>query len=87
MKKTAVLLACMLVCFLLFIGCTDQKGNDDQDTNLGNSVEIDDADIAIDTEPGLDTEGNSGDVTLPDGFTYSFRDTDNADGIVVTPRE
>ena len=32
-------------------------------------------------------EDNSDDVTLPDGFTYSFRDPDNADGIVVTPRE
>ena len=39
---------------LLFTGCTDQKGNDDQDTNLGNSVEIDDTDIEIDTEPGLE---------------------------------
>ena len=54
---------------------------------MGNSVEIDDTDIEIDTEPGLDTEDNSDDVTLPDGFTYSFRDPDNADGIVVTPRE
>ena len=87
MKKITAILACMLVCFLLFTGCTTQKDSTDQDTNLGNSVEIDDTDIAIDTEPGLDTEGNSDDVTLPDGFTYSFRDPDNADGIVVTPRE
>lgn len=61
-------------------------GND-QDTNLGNSVEIDDTNIAIDSDPELDGENNSNDVTLPDGFTYSFRDPDNADGIVVTPRE
>ena len=87
MKKITAILACMLVCFLLFTDCTTQKDGTDQDTNLGNSVEIDDTDIAIDTEPGLDTEGNSDDVTLPDGFTYSFRDPDNADGIVVTPRE
>ena len=87
MKKITVILACMLVCFLLFTGCTPQKDGTDQDTNLGNSVEIDDTDIAIDTEPGLDTEGNSDDVTLPGGFTYSFRDPDNADSIVVTPRE
>ena len=87
MKKITAILACMLVCFLLFTGCTTQIDGTDQDTNLGNSVEIDDTDIAIDTEPGLDTEGNSDDVTLPDGFTYSFRDPDNADGIVVTPRE
>ena len=87
MKKIAIILAWMLVCFSLFIGCTNQKNGDDQDTNMGNSVEIDDTDIEIDTEPGLDTEGNSDDVTLPDGFTYSFRDPDNADGIVVTPRK
>ena len=87
MKKITAILACMLVCFLLFTGCTTQKDGTDQDTNLGNSVEIDDADIKIDTEPGLDTEGNSDNVTLPEGFTYSFRDPDNADGIVVTPRE
>ena len=55
MKKITAILACMLVCFLLFTGCTDQKDGSDQDTNLGNSVEIDDTDIAIDTEPGLDT--------------------------------
>ena len=87
MKKIAIIGVCMLACFSLFTGCTDQKDGSNQDTNVGNSVEIDDTDIAIDTEPGLDTEDNSGDVTLPDGFTYSFRDPDNADGIVVTPRE
>lgn len=87
MKKGMMILACVLVCFLLFTGCTDQNDGSDQDTNLGNSVEIDGADIEIDTEPGLDTEDNSDDVTLPDGFTYSFRDPDNADGIVVTPKE
>ena len=50
MKKITVILACMLVCFLLFTGCTTQKDGTDQDTNLGNSVEIDDTDIAIDTD-------------------------------------
>ena len=87
MKKFMMISVCVLVCFSLFTGCTNQKGNDEQDTNLGKSVEIDDADIKIDTEPGLDTEGNSDNVTLPNGFTYSFRDPDNVDGIVVTPRE
>ena len=87
MKKIAIILACMLVCLLLFTGCTNQKDGGDQDTNLGNSVEFDDTDIEIDTEPGLGTEDNPDDVTLPDGFTYSFRDPDNADGIVVTPKE
>ena len=87
MGKRVAVLAWMLVCFSLFIGCTNQKNGDDQDTNMGNSVEFDDTDIDVDTETKPDAEDNSNDVTLPDGFTYSFRDPDNADGIVVTPRE
>ncbi len=87
MKKITAILACMVVCFLLFTGCTNQKDGSDQDTNVGNSVEIDDTDIDIDagTKPGA--EDNSDNVSLPDGYTYSFKDPDNADGIVVTPRE
>ena len=87
MKKIAVILACMLACLTLFTGCTDQKDSDGQDTNLGNSVEIDDTDIGGDAEAKPDTENNPDNVDLPDGFTYSFKDPDNADGIVVTPRE
>ena len=87
MKKIAIILAWMLVCFSLFTGCTNQKNGDDQDTNMGNSVEFDDTDIDVDagTKPGA--EDNSDNVSLPDGYTYSFKDPDNADGIVVTPRE
>jgi hypothetical protein len=87
MKKIAIILAWMLVCFSLFTGCTNQKNGDDQDTNMGNSVEFDDTDIDVDTETKPDAEDNSDSVSLPDGYTYSFRDPDNADGIVVTPRE
>ena len=87
MKKIAIILAWMLVCFSLFTGCTNQKNGDDQDTNMGNSVEFDVTDIDVDTETKPDAEDNSDSVSLPDGYTYSFRDPDNADGIVVTPRE
>ena len=87
MKEIAIILVCMMVCFSLFTGCTDQKNGGDQDTNVGNSVEFDVTDIDVDAETRPDAEDNSDDVTLPDGFTYSFRDPDNADGIVVTPRE
>ena len=86
MKKLAIILACMLVCFTLFTGCTNQKGDNDQDTNLGNSVEIDDADLDIDAERKPDAEDNSDNDGLPDGFVYEFKDPDNADGIVITPR-
>ena len=76
----------MLACFVLFTGCTNQKDRSDQDTNLGNSVEIDDSDLEIDAEGKPDAEDSSNNVDLPDGFTYSFKDPDNTDGIVVTPR-
>ena len=87
MKKIMMILACVLVCFSLFTGCTDQKDGSNQDTNVGNSVEIDDTDIDVDAETKPGDEGNSDSVSLPDGYTYSFKDPDNADGIVVTPKE
>ena len=87
MKKLAIILVCMLVCFTLFTGCTNQKDGHDQDTNLGNSVETDDADLEIDAESKPDAEDNSDNGDLPDGFVYEFKDPDNADGIVVTPRK
>ena len=87
MKKIATILVWMLVCFSLFTSCTNQKNGDDQDTNMGNSVEFDDTDIDVDTETKPDAEDNSDSVSLPDGYTYSFKDPDNADGIVVTPKE
>ena len=86
MKKLTIILTGMLACFILFAGCTDQKDRGDQDTNLSTSVEIDDTDLVIDTEGQPDAEDNSDNVTLPDGFVYEFKDPDNADGIVVTPR-
>ena len=87
MKKIAIILVCMMVCFSLFTGCTDQKNGGDQDTNVGNSVEFDVTDIDVDAGTRPDAEDNSDNVSLPDGYTYSFKDPDNADGIVVTPKE
>ena len=84
MKKIAITLACMLACCALFSGCTDKKGNSDQE--LGNSVEIDDTGLEIDAESKPDSEEDADSVSLPDGLTYSFKDPDNSDGIVVTPR-
>ena len=87
MKKIMMIFACVLVCFSLFTGCTDQKNGGNQDTNVGNSVEFDDTDIDVDAGTKPDDEDNSDSVSLPDGYTYSFKDPDNADGIVVTPKE
>lgn len=80
MQKFTIILVYMLVCFTLFSGCTGKKDNDQ---NWGNSVEVDDTgdgnvDIDIGTMSSTDT--------LPNGFTYEFKDPDNADGIVVTPK-
>ncbi len=87
MKKIAIILTCVLACFSLFTGCTNQKNGGNQDMNVGNSVEIDDTDIDVDTGTKPGAEDNSDNVSLPDGYTYSFKDPDNADGIVVTPKE
>ena len=78
MKKSVIILACMLVCLSLFSGCTDDKDKDNSGSALGNSVEID-----IDTDAKDDTEISSGDG----GIIYDFKDPENADGVVVTPRE
>ena len=87
MKKFIIMLVCMLACFALFAVCTSQKENDNQDTSLDNSIEIDSADAEIDAEQKSDSEENSNEFSLPGGFTYSFKDPENSDNIVVTPRE
>ena len=78
MKKLVLILACMLVYLSLFSGCTDDKDKDNSGSDLGNSVEID-----IDTDSKDDTEISSGD----DGIIYDFKDPENPDDIVITPRE
>lgn len=41
-----------------------------------------------DSNPDLGNyAGAPSSVSLPDGFTYSFKEPDNRDGIVVTPKE
>ncbi len=83
MKKFMIAFICVLACLTLFTGCADKRGDNQQDQERGNSVEIDDRDLNG-TDIEVDTTENP---DLPEGFTYSFRDPDNADGIVITPRE
>ena len=87
MEKLVIILTCMLICLSLFSGCTNQKNDTNQEQSLGNSVEIDDMDFETGTEAKSDAEDNSSSITLPDGITYDFKDPENAEGIVVTPRE
>ena len=37
MKKITAILVCLLVCFLLFTDCTNQKNGGNQDANAENS--------------------------------------------------
>lgn len=78
MKKLVIILACMLVCLSLFSGCTDDKDNSNSSSDIDNAVEID-----IDAEGKGDAEISIGD----DDIVYEFKDPDNADGIVVAPKE
>ena len=87
MKKITMIGMCALACFTLLTGCTNQKDGSDQDTNVGNSVEIDDTGLEIDAETKPDSEDDSDSVDLPGGITYSFKDPENSAGIVITPRE
>ncbi len=83
MKKFMIAFICVLVCLTLFTGCADKRNDNQQDQERGNSVEIDDLD-PDNTDIEVDTTENP---DLPEGFTYTFRDPDNADGIVITPRK
>lgn len=78
MKKKVAILVCMLCCLGLLSGCTYDKGNGNTDTDSGNAVEID-----IDAEGKGDADVSSDD----NGIVYEFKDPENADGIVVAPKE
>ena len=77
MKRMIAMCACMLICLALLAGCTKNK-DVDAESDLDNSVEF-----HIDTEGKGDFEISSGDNDI----VYDFKDPENADGIVVAPRE
>ena len=78
MKKLVIVLACMLISLSLFSGCTDNKDNNNSGTDLDNAVDID---VDVDAEPKSDT-----DISIDDDIVFDFKDPENADGIVVTPK-
>lgn len=80
MKKLVIILSCMLICLSLFSGCTNDKDNSNSDTGLGNAVDID---VDIDAEKKDDTDISIDD----DDIVVDFKDPENADGIVVSPKE
>lgn len=77
MRRMIAMWACMLVCLSLLSGCTNEKGTNSE-SDLDNSVEI-----HIDAEGKGDIDISSDDP----GIVYDFKDPENADGIVVAPRE
>ncbi len=88
MRKFVVIMTCMLACFILLAGCSDKEKDSQQNQNVHNAVEIDDRDLESDITPESETESSPDSAyTLPDGITYEFKDPDNADGIVVTPKK
>ena len=80
MKKLVIILACMLISLSLFSGCTNDKNNNNSGTDLDNAVDID---IDVDAEPKGDADISIGD----DDIVIDFKDPENAEGIVVTPKE
>ena len=69
----------ILACMILLSACNNNdSGNDD--SAGAKSVEIDDSAVEPDGDDTSDVESEG-------GFTYTLKDPDNADGIVITPRE
>lgn len=80
MKKMTIILACMLACFILFTGCTDQKGNDDDQKSNGNSgVEVDMTDEAYSSDEPASSDPLPGEVGNTDEPASSAPQTDKTD--------
>lgn len=79
MKKILIVFMSILSCLILLSACNNNDSSTDDNAGA-KSVEIDDSAL----EPGGE---DSSDVQSDGGFTYTLKDPDNADGIVITPRE
>lgn len=76
MKKSIIILICLLVCLSLFSGCTDNKSGNNSSTDSDNAIEID-----IDTNEADDTD------ILSDDIDFEFKNPENAGGIEIVPKE
>lgn len=77
MRKMVATTACLLVCLALLSGCASDK-DAHSDSGLDNAVEV-----QMDTQGKTDIEFSSDNHDI----VYDFKDPENADSIVVTPRE
>ena len=83
MKKYILSLMAALVVFSVLAGCTGKPEPTPTPDNKPGSVEVglDDPDLSDMSDDDHQTEGDFGDIDV------SFKDPNNSDGIVVTPKE
>lgn len=81
MKKYILSLMAALVVFSVLAGCTGKPEPTPTPDNKPGSVEFDDSDLS-----GLIDDDNQPDGNL-ENIDVTFKDPDNSDGIVVTPKE
>lgn len=78
MKKIPIIFVCVLACLFLLVGCRNDPSGSSDGTK---SVEVDISNPGSnEDEPSSETD-SSGDIV------YSFRNPEDSDGIVITPRE
>lgn len=81
MKKYILSLMAALVVFSVLAGCTGKPEPTPTPDNQPGSVEVDASDLPGLIDDDLQTDGDFGDIDV------SFKDPDNSDGIVITPKE
>lgn len=81
MKKYILSLIAALVVLSVLAGCTHDPEPTPTPDNQPGSVEFDDSDLSGLIDDNLQTDGDFGDIDV------SFKDPDNSNGIVVTPKE
>lgn len=80
MKRISIILVCVLACLFLLSGCRNNSNSSD-DSAGAKSVEVDISGPESDNdEPSSETD-SSGDIV------YNFRNPEDSDGIIITPRE
>ena len=85
MKKIVILFGCLLVCLSLFSGCTKDKDEPEQSPVPEQSGSLY-FDVALPDQNDVPFVGFVPDDSS-ESIVYDFKDPENSDGIVVTPRE
>ena len=85
MKKLVITLACLLVSLSLFSGCTKDKDEPEQSPVPEQTGSLY-FDVALPDQGDVPFVGFVTDDSF-EGIVYDFKDPENSDGIVVTPKE